>query len=153
MNIFELSEKNLNDAVALYRNTTEKYLEYLSDHPLTDDEIGKMLMEYELRGDFTYVFYDRGNAIAMVSICKSSAEIANLHVNFDAVDPHFPDKFLEFVVKQFSTIVRVFTTVVSCDTKAVDLLEKYGFEYTGEQEYISKEKNVLRYRYVYKRKK
>ena len=34
-----------------------------------------------------------------------------------------------------------------------DALEDFGFEYTGEQNYLDKEKSVLDFRYVYRRKK
>lgn len=89
----------------------------------------------------------------MATIEKSKAEIRNMYVNFDLVDEFFASKFLEFVIKQFSAITRVFVWVVSLDFKACEMLEDYGFEYTGEQEYICKEKNILKYRYLFKRKK
>ena len=152
MTIFELSEKNIGDAVALYKTTTESYSDYLPNPP-TDEEIAEKLFSFERRGDFTYLFYDKGVIVAMISVCKTVGEVENIHVNFPLVESSFPAKFLEFAVKQLSNFPRIGTTVVSTDSCAVEMLEKYGFEYTGEQEYISKEHNVLRYKYVCKRKK
>lgn len=153
MNINELSEKNLHDAVQMYKTSVSAYAKFLPNGESSDEEIAQTFLDYENNGDFTYLFYDRGAPVAMATIEKSKAEIRNLFVNFDLIDEFFTTKYLEFIIKQFSAITRVFIWVVSLDTKACEMLEDYGFEYTGEQEYLSKENNILKFRYLFKRKK
>lgn len=153
MNIVELSDKNLCDAIALYKFATKDYLNLTDQKDFSDEKIGNFLMQSVNDSGFTYLFYDKSVVIAMVTINKNSAEIENMFINYNLIDSYFSEKFLEFVIKQFSAISRVFVWVVSIDSKAIDMIEGYGFEYTGEQQYISKEDNVLRFRYLFRRKK
>lgn len=152
MNINELTDKNLSDAVLLYRIAVKNCPNYDACE-LGDEEIAKKYKDAEYNGDYTYMFYDRGQPLAVVTVCKFLAEIQNMSINHSLVDKSFYDKFLEFVIKQFSAITRVFLWVLSVDISTSNMLEDYGFEYTGEQEYVSKEHNILRFKYVYKRKK
>ncbi len=153
MNINELSEKNLHEVVNFYKNATKDYFHLLPVKDCTNEELENMFLDGESEGDFTYLFTDKGSTLALVTCSKPKAEIVNMCVNFDLVDEGFTQKFLEFVIKQFSAITRVFIWVCSLDGKISEMLENYGFEYTGEQKYISKEHNLLQFRYVYKRKK
>ena len=153
MTISELSERNINDALSLYKLTTKDYLEKTPRGEWSDEEICQMLLDGTTDGDVTYMFSDKGVFLSMVTIAKAKAEIMNLHINFDLIDNYFPNRFLEFIIKQYSAISRVFVWVCSIDTKLCEVLEDYGFEYTGEQQYLNKESNVLRFRYVFKRKK
>lgn len=153
MTISELTEKNVNDALALYKHSTKDYLDLTPRGLLSDEEICKMLLKGETEDDITYLFYDKGALLSMVTISKSKAEIFNLHVNFDLIDNYFPTRLLEFIIKQYSAISRVFIWVCSVNLKLCGMLEDYGFEYTGEQQYLNKDSNILRFRYVFRRKK
>lgn len=153
MNINELNEKNVVDALELYKASTIDYNEYFGKKLVSYEDFTAKMLENEKNGDFCYLFYDKTSLLAMATIAKQRAEIDNLYVNFDLVDEYFGEKYLEFVIKQFSAISRVSVWVVSKDVKIMELIENYGFEYTGEQEYLSKEHCILRYKYVFRRKK
>lgn len=153
MNINELSEKNLRDAVQMYKLHTKDYFNYVHGSDFSDDDIADMLQDLDADGDFTYLFCDKGTTLAMLTVSKQRAEIINMFVNFSSCDEFFATKFLEFAIKQFSAITRVFIWVPSVHTSIQFMLEDYGFEYTGEQQYISKEHNLLKFKYVFKRKK
>lgn len=153
MNISEINERNVADALTLYKSATADYCDYFGKKLVSYDDFAEKMLKNEKDGDFCYLFYDKTTLLAMVTIAKQRAEIENLYVNFDVVDQYFGNKYLEFVIKQFSAISRVSVWVVSKDLKLIDLIESYGFEYTGEQEYLSKENYILRYKYIFKRKK
>ncbi len=151
MNIVELSEKNLPEAKKLFHLAKNNFYEALGI------DIESVNLEQVLKQDddtvATYMLVDKGVYQSLVTINKPCSRIENLWINFDIVEEQYLSKFMEFVIKQFSAITLVFYWVDSTDYKTTHLIEDYGFEYTGEQNYIDKEKNVLTYRYVYKRKK
>ena len=152
MNVVEVTEKNLREAIELYKRSKAEFFSAI-DTPMKDDEaLGEELMGYET-GALSYVLADKGKAYALFTSDKDAAELSNLCIDYNAVDEAARERFLEFAIKQFSSITFVFTWADSLDDKLVDVLEGYGFEYTGEQYYLDKNKSVLRYHYVYRRKK
>lgn len=151
MNIVEISEKNLQEAKNLFYYAKSNFYEAMG-MDIQAESIDKVL---KLGSDSVtnYLLSDKGVFQALVTVNKPTATIDNLFVNFDIIEEQYLSKFMEFVIKQFSAITLVFYWVDSLDEKMTALIENYGFEYTGEQSYIDKEKNILAFRYMYKRKK
>ena len=149
MNIVELSEKNIVEAKGLFVLAKRSFYEALGQ----DVESADFESALKIEDASTYMLADKGVYQALVTVNKSASTIENLWINFDIVEEQYLSKFLEFVIKQFSAITLVFYWVDSTDDKVTHLIEDYGFEYTGEQNYVNKENNLLSYRYVYKRKK
>ncbi len=151
MNIVELSEKNISEAKSLFVLAKRSFYQALGE------DVEAVPFEKVLKTDddsvSTYMLADKGVYQALVTINKPASRIENLWINFDLVEEQYLSKFMEFVIKQFSAITLVFYWVDSTDDKTTHLIEDYGFEYTGEQNYVNKENNVLSFRYVYKRKK
>ena len=152
MNIVELNERNLNDALKVYKKVRMPYYEQLSLSVPEDNVIKNGF--YGSNGEgITYSFTEKGSCNGLVTIDKAVAEIKNLSLDFTALSALDLNKILEFTLKQFSAISLVFIWVNSLNTEVIDLIEGYGFEYTGEQEYVDKERFISDYKYVYKRKK
>ncbi len=149
MNIVELSEKNIVEAKGLFVLAKRSFYEALGQ----DVESADFESALKIEDASTYMLADKGVYQALVTVNKSASTIENLWINFDIVEEQYLSKFMEFVIKQFSAITLVFYWVDSTDDKVTHLIEDYGFEYTGEQNYVNKENNLLSYRYVYKRKK
>lgn len=151
MNIVELSEKNILEAKNLFLLSKSDFYQALGKNieevdlntvlKVNDDTVG------------TYMLADKGVYQCLVTVNKPTATIENLWINFDIIDEQYLNKFMEFVIKQFSAITLVFIWVDSLDEKLTNMLENYGFEYTGEQNYLLKDKNLLAFRYMYRRKK
>ena len=152
MNVVEVCERNLKEAIDLYKRTKSEYFSAIGASMKEDAELEEELLGYET-GSIQYVLADKGKAYALFTVDKDNAELTNLCVDHRVVDRSNIDKCLEFAVKQFSSITFVFTWADSLDQTLSDSLEDFGFEYTGEQDYLDKEKMVLRFRYVYRRKK
>lgn len=151
MNIVELSEKNFAEAKSLFLLSKGEFYKALGEDPQEVD-VAKVLKTDDDASN-TYMLVDKGVYQCLVTVSKPTSSIENLWINFDAVEEQYLSKFMEFVIKQFSAITLVFFSVDSTDYKTTHLIEDYGFEYTGEQHYVDKEKNLLTFRYVYKRKK
>jgi len=152
MNIVELSEKNMNEAVKVYKRVQLPLYEQLVKQLPEDNVIKKDF--YGSEGDgITYLFTEKGNCNGLVTIDKPTAEIKNLSLDFDNLSQSDLNKILEFTLKQFSAISLVFLWVNSLDNSVMDLIEQYGFEYTGQQDYLNKDKFISNYKYVFRRKK
>ena len=152
MNIVELNEKNLTEALKVFKRIRAPYYEQTFKDCPDDDAIKDSF--YGAGGDgITYVFTEKGSCNGLVTIDKSVAQIKNLSFDFSALADADLTKILEFTLKQFSAITLVFIWVSSLETEVIDLLENYGFEYTGEQDYIDKERFISNYKYVFRRKK
>ena len=152
MNIVELNEKNLTEALKTFKKFRNSfYSETGRDMP--DDEQIKDDLFGTYGDEITYVFTEKGNCFGLVTIDKPNAEIRNLTLDLNALEKDNLQKVLDFSLKQFSAISLVFVWVSSLDGDVIDVLETYGFEYTGEQDYIDKEKHISSYRYVYRRKR
>ena len=152
MNVVEVCERNLKEAVDLYKRTKAEYFSTIGAKMKEDSALEDELLGYET-GSISYVLADKGKAYALFTVDKENAELANLCVDHQIVDRAAMERCLEFAVKQFSSITFVFTWADSLDASLSNSLEDFGFEYTGEQNYLDKEKTVLRFRYVYRRKK
>lgn len=152
MNIVEVSEKNVKEAIELFKRSKSALYEAISAPMKEDSLIEEDLLGYET-GAISYVLSDKGRAYVLFTIDKDNAELSNFCVDKKAVDAAAMERCLEFAAKQFSSLTFVFTWVDSLDVTLSDFLEAFGFEYTGEQNYLDKEKLVLRFRYVYRRKK
>ena len=152
MNVVEVCERNLKEAVDLYKRTKAEYFSTIGAKMKEDSALEDELLGYET-GSISYVLADKGKAYALFTVDKENAELANLCVDHQIVDRAAIERCLEFAVKQFSSITFVFTWADSLDASLSNSLEDFGFEYTGEQNYLDKEKTILRFRYVYRRKK
>ena len=152
MNVVEVCERNLKEAVDLYKRTKAEYFSTIGAKMKEDSALEDELLGYET-GSISYVLADKGKAYALFTVDKENAELANLCVDHQIVDRAAMERCLEFAVKQFSSITFVFTWADSLDASLSNSLEDFGFEYTGEQNYLDKEKTILRFRYVYRRKK
>ena len=152
MNVVEVSEKNLKDAIEIYKRLTAPLYEAVPMPVPDDNELESILMGYE-SGAISYMLADKGKAYALFTVNKDNAEIENFCVDDSACGDSAINKTLEFAIKQFSAITLVFTWVDSLNTKLSEILENYGFEYTGEQDYLNKDKFISRFHYVYRRKK
>lgn len=152
MNIIEVSEKNVKEAIDLFKRSKAALYEAISTPMKDDSALEEELLGYET-GAISYVLSDKGKAYALFTIDKDDAELSNLCIDGKVVDAQTMEKCLEFAAKQFSSITFVFTWVDSLDVILSEYLESFGFEYTGEQDYLDKEKFLSRFRYVYRRKK
>ena len=152
MNIVELNEKNLNDALNVYKKTKARYFEALGKD-LPDDKTIEDSLYCDETGAITFLFVEKSVVYGLVTVNKSTAEIENLCIDFAIADDSVKQRMLEFAIKQFSTITLVFVWADSTATDVSDLLESYGFEYTGEQDYIDKQRGISRNKYVFRRKK
>ena len=152
MNVVEVSEKNLKDAIDIFKRLTAPLYEAVPMPVPDDNELESILMGYE-SGAISYMLADKGKAYALFTVNKDNAEIENFCVDDSACSDAAINKTLEFAIKQFSAITLVFTWVDSLNTKLSEILENYGFEYTGEQDYLNKDKFISRFHYVYRRKK
>ena len=152
MNIVELNEKNLPEALRVYKKFQAEVCEQTGAALPEDGEIEESF--YGSNGEgITYTFLEKGNCFGLVTIDKAVAEIKNLTVDFSLLSKSDLMRVTEFTLKQFSAITLVFVWVSSLQTELMDFLEEYGFEYTGQQDYLDKAKYIQNYRYVYKRKK
>ncbi|MBQ3495505.1 MAG: hypothetical protein IKC33_03960 [Clostridia bacterium] len=151
MNIVELSEKNFSEAVTLFRLANKDFYT-ARELEINDVDVRKILFGGS-ENSFTYLLSDKGMYQGLVTVNKPDAEIKNLWLNYSIIDQPCILKLLEFSIKQFSAITLVYIWLNSTDLDTQGVVEDYGFEYTGEQDYIDKEKNILRYKYVFKRKK
>ena len=152
MNIVEVSEKNLREAIDIYKRDRAEFYAALSKEFPSDESLETELLGYET-GAISYILSDKGKAYALFTTDKDSAEISNLCIDIDLLDAPVITKALEFAIKQFSAITLVFIWVDSLNGRISEILEDFGFEYTGEQNYLDKEKSILEFRYVFRRKK
>ena len=152
MNIVELNEKNLNEALKVFKRIKTPYFNDIgAEIPSDEAVIGSFR---GASGDgITYVFTEKGNCFGLVTVDKSVAEIKNLTMDLNSLSSSDRTRIIEFTLKQFSSITLVFIWVSSLDTAISSLLEDYGFEYTGEQDYINKDRFISNYKYVFRRKK
>ncbi len=152
MTIVELNEKNFSDALNFLKKERGALCEEMECSLPEDAEI-----ELSFRGKsgegITYLFLEKGNCNALVTVDKPNCEIQNFIIDFKAVNKTNLQKILEFTLKQFSAVTLVFIWVNSLEKELLDLIENYGFEYTGEQDYINKEKFISRYKYSFRRKR
>lgn len=152
MNIIELNERNYPEALRAYKKARVCYCETLGIDMPDDETIRKSF--YGTTGEgITYLFTEKGTANGLVTIDKASQEIKNLSLDFAALSKPDLNKILEFTLKQFSAIALVFVWVSSLSGDVISLIEEYGFEYTGEQGYVDKDKFISDYKYVYRRKR
>ncbi len=151
MNVVELSEKNLPEAIRIYKKSKEPFFQALGKDLPSDEMVENEFYRYDTA--ITYLFMDKGTAHALITVNKDTARIENLCVDFIALDEQGLNKVLEFAIKQFSAITFVYVWVDSVDFATSEYVENYGFEYTGEQDYIDKEKFISKYKYVFRRKK
>ena len=151
MNIVELSEKNISEAITLFRLANKDFYA-ARELDVNDVDVRAMLFGGS-EFSFTYLLSDKGMYQGLVTVNKPDAEIKNLWLNYSIIDQPCILKLLEFSIKQFSAITLVYICLNSTDFDTQSVVEDYGFEYTGEQDYIDKERNLLRYKYVFKRKK
>lgn len=152
MNIVELNEKNLSDALDIYKRTKAEYFVAVGK-AIPDDKTIEDSLYCDETGALTFLFVEKGAVYGLVTVNKSTAEIENFCVDFSIADESVKQRMLEFSIKQFSTITLVFIWVDSISSALSDMLESYGFEYTGEQDYIDKQRGISRYKYVFRRKK
>ncbi len=152
MNIVELNEKNLNEALRIFKSTKTEYYKAVDEQMPADEVIAEGFRGVSGEG-ITYLFTEKGVANGLVTIDKPIAEIKNFSIDFTALSKADLTKILEFTVKQFSAITLVFIWVTSIDGAVMELIEDFGFEYTGEQDYIDKAKFLSAYKYVFRRKK
>jgi len=152
MNVVEVTEKNVREIVEFYKRCKADYFSAINSDGSSFDALCEELMGYE-SGAISYALVDKGKAYALFTCDKDSAELSNLCIDHSAIDGNTCKKLLEFAIKQFSSITFVFTWVDSLDSRLAETIEDFGFEYTGEQDYIDKERFLSRFRYVYRRKK
>ena len=152
MNVVEVSEKNLHEALEFYKRDRADFYSALGKALPDDDKLEIDLLGYET-GAISYILSDKGKAYALFTTDKDSAEISNLCVDLSVLDRSIVTKTLEFAIKQFSSITLVYVWVDSLNGSISEILEDFGFEYTGEQNYLDKEKSILNFRYVFRRKK
>ncbi len=152
MTIVELNEKNFSDALNFLKRERGVLCEEIGCSLPDDSEI-----ELSFRGKsgdgITYLFLEKGNCNALVTVDKPSCEIQNFAIDFKAINKTNLQKVLEFTLKQFSAVTLVFIWVNSLEKELLDLIENYGFEYTGEQDYINKERFISKYKYSFRRKR
>ena len=155
MYIVEMNDKNIVEAAECYYNSwlsahAERFSEdYLSLYSV--ERIINILKKDNTADRITFISYDKNIINGLVTIDKERAEIVHLYVNPERQKMGFGTKLLEFGIKQMTSINRVYTTVLSCNTVGVDFFEKYGFEFTGEQRTLKS--GMLELRYVYRKKK
>ncbi len=151
MNIVELSEKNINEAINVFRNSKKDF--YLALGTEVDDETIRAHLIGDENASITYLLTDKGTCQGVVTVNKSKAEIENFCLNYQIIAESSIIKLMEFAIKQFSAITYVLIWIDSTDTQTAEVIENYGFEYTGEQDYVDKERNILKFKYYFKRKK
>lgn len=151
MNIVELSDKNVLEAKNLFLLAKSNFYQALGKD-VEEVDLNKVL-KVDDDTVATYMLADKGVYQCLVTVNKPNSTIDNLWINFDVIEEQYLNKFMEFVIKQFSAITLVFLWVNSTDDKLTEMIENYGFEYTGEQNYLDKDTNVLAFRYMYRRKK
>lgn len=152
MNIVELNEKNLGEAISLYKRTKAELYNALCREMPSDAEIEENLSGRN-SGAITFLFVEKSVTYGLVTVNKASQEIENLCIDFALCNADVKQRILEFSIKQFSTITLVFVWVDSTEGLVSELISDYGFEYTGVQDYIDKQKSISRYKYFFKRKK
>ena len=152
MTIVELNEKNFNDALNFLKKEMGALCEEMESSLPEDAEIQSSFRGKSGDG-ITYLFLEKGNCNALVTVDKPSCEIQNFAIDFKVVNKTNLQKILEFTLKQFSAVTLVFIWVNSLEKELLDLIEAYGFEYTGEQDYINKERFISRYKYSFRRKR
>ena len=152
MNIVELNEKNLPEAIRTFKRLNAPIFEQISVEMPDDGAIESSF--YGSNGEgITYVFTEKGNCNGLVTIDKADAQIKNFSLDLGVLGANELNKILEFTLKQFSAITLVFIWVNSINVPLAEVIENYGFEYTGEQDYIDKERFISDYKYVFRRKK
>ena len=87
MNIVELNEKNLNDALNVYKKTKARYFEALGKD-LPDDKTIEDSLYCDETGAITFLFVEKSVVYGLVTVNKSTAEIENLCIDF-AIDRRF----------------------------------------------------------------
>lgn len=152
MNIVELSDKYLGEAIKIYKKTKADFYQAIGKEMPSDEEITRMLYGEET-GSISFVFVEKAVTYGLVTVNKATAEIENLCIDFSIGTGAIRQRILEFSIKQFSTITLVFIWTDTTEVALANLLEEYGFEYTGEQDYINKTSSISKYKYVFRRKK
>lgn len=152
MTIVELNEKYLGEALNFFKRERGVVCAEIGTELPEDSQIKEGFYGKSGEG-ITYLFLEKGNCNAIITVDKPSCEICNLIIDFNAMSAPNIQKLLEFTLKQFSAVTLVFFWVTSTETKLLDLIEDYGFEYTGEQDYIDKQRFISRYKYSFRRKR
>ena len=152
MTIVELNEKNFNEGLNFLKREKGALCNEIGIALAEDSELIASFRGKSGEG-LTYLFLEKGNCNAIVTVDKPSCEIQNLAVDFNAMGKANLQKLLEFTLKQFSAVTLVFIWVTSLEKELMELIEAYGFEYTGEQDYIDKDKFISRYKYSFRRKR
>mgnify|MGYP002521797304 CR=1 FL=1 len=152
MNIVELSDKYIGEVLRIYKTEKSEYFRAIGKEMPTDEEILHSLNGKDT-GSISFAFVEKSVTYGMVTVNKSTAEIENLCIDYAIADKAARQRMLEFSIKQFSTITLVFIWTDTTEVTLSNLLEDYGFEYTGEQDYVNKERSISKYKYVFRRKK
>ncbi|MBO7369172.1 MAG: hypothetical protein J6U25_02680, partial [Clostridia bacterium] len=138
MNVVEVCEKNLHEALDIYKRERAEFFTALYLTMPDDEKLETEFFGYET-GAISYILSDKGRAYALFTTDTDRAEISNLCFDLGSLDKAAITKTLEFAIKQFSAITLVFIWVDSLNQRLSDVLEDFGFEYTGEQNYLDKE--------------
>ena len=155
MYIVEMNDKNIMDAAECYYNSwLSAHSEHFSEDYLSLYSVERILntLKKDNTSDrITFISYDKNIVNGLVTIDKERSEIAHLYVNPERQRMGFGTKLLEFGIKQMTSISRVYTTVLSCNSLGLEFFEKYGFEFTGEQRTLKN--GMLELKYVFRKKK
>lgn len=152
MTIVEMNEKNFTEGLNFFKREKGALCKDIGIQLPEDSEISKGFYGKSGEG-ITYLFLEKGNCNALITVDKPNCTIESLIIDFNAMNSVNMQKLLEFTLKQFSAVTLVFLWVTSLEIKLLELIEQYGFEYTGEQDYIDKQRFISNYKYSFRRKK
>ena len=77
MNVVEVCERNLKEAIDLYKRTKSEYFSAIGASMKEDAVLEEELLGYET-GSISYVLADKGKAYALFTVDKDNAELTNL---------------------------------------------------------------------------
>lgn len=150
-----MNEKNVTEAAICYneswKSSHAKYFshEFVDSH--TADNTIEMLKKDNIGNRITFIAYDKGAAVGVVTIDKDLSELAHLYIAPEKQRQGIGTKLMEFAIKQMTNINRVYVTILSVNEVGLSFYEKYGFEFTGEQKCLKN--GMLELKYVFKKKK
>lgn len=155
MYIVEMNEKNIAEAAECYSSSWKSAHSNLFSEDFvnnfTAEKTTNILKKDNAADRLTFIAYDKNTAIGFVTIDKKMCEMTHLYVKPDRQRQGVGTKLMEFAIKQLTSISRVYVTVISENSIAVNFFENYTFEFTGEQRTLKN--GLLELKYVYKKKK
>lgn len=156
--IKKVTQENISDAASVYcQSWRESHRDICSNELLLshDIEYQTHYLESKLKSGWElFAHYTESTANGIVGLDYATGEIGLLYVLPDKWHKGYGLELLDFAVDKMSKSKKPFLIVLNKNKRALQIYEKYGFEYSGKKHALSAERGIyeLKYNYIAKQK-